>query len=93
MELFIILILSIYCWALRRDLNKKHVEFVQAVDKFIETKVDKEQLEKTAHQLIDELNVTKKELSEERDRNNTVISQKKSSEVRLGQITEHIVPF
>jgi len=29
----------------------------------------------------------------ERERNNLVVSQKKSSETRLGQTTEHLVPF
>lgn len=32
-------------------------------------------------------------LDEEKLRNDVVISQKKSSETRLGQVTEHIVPF
>lgn len=32
-------------------------------------------------------------MEQERARNNAVISQKKSSEVRLGQVTENIVPF
>lgn len=33
------------------------------------------------------------ELGEERDKNRTLLSQKKSSETRLGQISEHLVPF
>lgn len=33
------------------------------------------------------------ELELEREKNQVVISQKKSSETRLGQITEHLVPF
>jgi predicted Holliday junction resolvase-like endonuclease len=33
------------------------------------------------------------ELGEEREKNRALLSQKKSSETRLGQISEHIVPF
>ena len=33
------------------------------------------------------------QLGEERDRNRNLLSQKKSSETRLGQISENIVPF
>lgn len=33
------------------------------------------------------------ELGQEREKNRTLLSQKKSSETRLGQISEHLVPF
>jgi predicted Holliday junction resolvase-like endonuclease len=33
------------------------------------------------------------ELGEEREKNRALLSQKKSSETRLGQISEHLVPF
>lgn len=34
-----------------------------------------------------------REIEEEKEKNKVVISQKKSSETRLGQMTEHLVPF
>lgn len=39
------------------------------------------------------LRKTLADLELEREKNQVVISQKKSSETRLGQITEHLVPF
>ena len=54
----------------------------------------------TNSKLTDELKDAQKtlidiqdDLGNERDKNRTLLSQKKSSETRLGQITEHIVPF
>lgn len=40
-----------------------------------------------------ELLDTQDELGREREKNKNLLSQKKSSETRLGQISEHLVPF
>lgn len=40
-----------------------------------------------------DLAMTRKALELEMEKNKTVVSQKKSSETRLGQISEHLVPF
>lgn len=40
-----------------------------------------------------ELLDTQDELGKEREKNKNLLSQKKSSETRLGQISEHLVPF
>jgi len=42
-----------------------------------------------AKELLD----TQDELGKEREKNKNLLSQKKSSETRLGQISEHLVPF
>jgi len=40
-----------------------------------------------------EVDNLKKLLEEEQVKNSTVISQKKSSEIRIGQVAEHLIPF
>lgn len=47
------------------------------------------QLKEANKQIID----TQEELGLEREKNRELLSQKKSSETRLGQISEHVVPF
>lgn len=44
-------------------------------------------------ELDTKLGQTLSQLELEREKNQVIISQKKSSETRLGQITEHLVPF
>lgn len=46
-----------------------------------------------AHDFQKELLDTQDELGREREKNKNLLSQKKSSETRLGQISEHLVPF
>lgn len=48
---------------------------------------------KILKELQSELVNTQDELGSEREKNRTLLSQKKSSETRLGQISEHLVPF
>jgi predicted Holliday junction resolvase-like endonuclease len=44
-------------------------------------------------EIYSELVNTQDELGGEREKNRALLSQKKSSETRLGQISEHLVPF
>lgn len=61
--------------------------------RIIKTTVHNEQLKTELKDLQGTLLVTQEELGQEREKNRTLLSQKKSSETRLGQISEHLVPF
>lgn len=50
-------------------------------------------IEAMARDFQQELLNTQEELGKEREKNKNLLSQKKSSETRLGQISEHLVPF
>ena len=69
-------------WRLRRE-NKQ----------MLETQVYNQQLERTNRELQGDLLDAQDFLGQEREKNRTLLSQKKSSETRLGQISEHLVPF
>lgn len=69
-------------WRLRRE-NKS----------MIDTQVYNQQLERTNRELQGDLIDAQDFLGQEREKNRTLLSQKKSSETRLGQISEHLVPF
>ena len=69
-------------WRLRRD-NKN----------MLDTQVYNQQLELTNKELQSDLLEIQEFLGQEREKNRTLLSQKKSSETRLGQISEHLVPF
>ena len=62
-------------------------------DKITDLTVDNEQLAKGNKELQDDLLNTQDDLGQEREKNRTLLSQKKSSETRLGQISEHLIPF
>ena len=59
----------------------------------VDTKVLNAQLKDTNKELQSDLIDIQEELGLEREKNRTLLSQKKSSETRLGQISEHLVPF
>lgn len=59
----------------------------------INTKVLNEQLKHTNKELQSELLDAQDSVGGEREKNRMLLSQKKSSETRLGQISEHLVPF
>lgn len=59
----------------------------------IKSQVQNQQLEEQNKTLQEQLLELEDALGEEREKNRTLLSQKKSSETRLGQISEHIVPF
>jgi len=77
---------------------KKSVKEVQnhnaeRTDEVMDLTVDNEQLSKGNKELQADLFKAQDELGVEREKNRQLLSQKKSSETRLGQISEHIVPF
>lgn len=59
----------------------------------IDTKVQNTQLRDTNKALQGDVINLQEELGTEREKNRFLLSQKKSSETRLGQISEHLVPF
>jgi len=59
----------------------------------VNLKVSNEQINETNKDLTKELFDLQEELGNEREKNKSLLSQKKSSETRLGQIGEHLVPF
>lgn len=85
---------------LSKTLNKVEKErqdflnnYLKEQDALIQLRVDNEQLLKGTRELQEDLFKIHDELGFERERNKTLLSQKKSSETRLGQISEHLVPF
>lgn len=59
----------------------------------VNTQVYNKQLELANKELQSDLLDAQDFLGNEREKNRTLLSQKKSSETRLGQISEHLVPF
>jgi predicted Holliday junction resolvase-like endonuclease len=66
-----------------RKLNKKNLQLA------IKEHKDTEQLRDLSLEVVN----LQDELGGEREKNRALLSQKKSSETRLGQISEHLVPF
>lgn len=62
-------------------------------DMIISTSVKNKQLKSELKDLQEMLLIAQDELGQEREKNRNLLSQKKSSETRLGQISEHLVPF
>lgn len=61
--------------------------------KIVDVKVQYEKLQEDARDLMIDNRSLEEQLGEEREKNRTILSQKKSSETRLGQISEHLIPF
>lgn len=59
----------------------------------VNIKVNNENLSSQNKELMQDVLELEDTLGEEREKNRNLLSQKKSSETRLGQISEHIVPF
>ena len=59
----------------------------------VKHKVDKELLLKEAEDYQYQVLQSQELLGQEREKNKTLLSQKKSSVTRLGQISEHLIPF
>ena len=78
---------------LKNQLNEKHADYVKAIDNVMELRVENEQLKKSTKEMQEEILNIQEEVGEEREKNKEILSQKKSSETRLGQISEHLVPF
>ena len=81
--------LSVVCLALLLELRRARTKGENNLD----INVMNEQLKNTNRQLQADVLEQHELLGQERDKNRTLLSQKKSSETRLGQISEHLVPF
>lgn len=68
-------------------LHRNHKDALREKDLQIEEK------SKELYVQTDELFRTQAQLGDEREKNKKLLSQKKSSETRLGQISEHLIPF
>jgi predicted Holliday junction resolvase-like endonuclease len=73
-----------------RKLQKKQIEID---NKILSMSVENQKYKDSARELQLDIVNLQEELGEEREKNRVLLSQKKSSETRLGQISEHIVPF
>lgn len=62
-------------------------------DKIVDVKVINEQLNEQNRDLLLNQRELEDELGSEREKNRTLVSQKKSSETRLGQISEQLIPI
>jgi predicted Holliday junction resolvase-like endonuclease len=76
-----------------QELNKAKEDLKLANNKVIFQEYENDSLVDSANKLIEEVNKLNKELEQERLNNNTVLSQKKGSEVKLGNMAENFVPF
>ncbi len=77
----------------KKTVQEVRTENANNTDKITNLTVSNEQLQKGNRELQDDLFKIQDELGLEREKNRQLLSQKKSSETRLGQISEHIVPF
>ena len=78
----LVVLLGIELYRSRRDKNK-----------LFSTSLENAQLQKDTKEFQKTVIELQEELGKEREKNRTLLSQKKSSETRLGQISEHLVPF
>jgi predicted Holliday junction resolvase-like endonuclease len=78
---------------LLQELNRTKEELRTTSSHLTAQQVENSSIFDSANQLIDEVNRLKIELQVEKDNNMKILSQKKSSEVRLGGIGESLVPF
>lgn len=78
----LLIVAAVEIWRLRRT-NREIVGVT----------VYNQQLENSNRELQKDLFDAQEWLGQEREKNRVLLSQKKSSETRLGQISEHLVPF
>ncbi len=86
---YIIIILVGLCVGLGIELYRAK----KASNNELNTSVENETLKTSLKSHVSQLIRVQEELGQEREKNRTLLSQKKSSETRLGQISEHLVPF
>lgn len=67
----------------KKDVTSKHLSSYS----------EKESMTQELREALEKINEIEGSLGDEREKNRVLISQKKSSETRLGQISEHLVPF
>ena len=85
--LFVFLIGVVFVLLLERNKLKTYEKEI------VDSKVSNKELTQALRELMLEHRNVEDELGKEREKNRTLLSQKKSSETRLGQIGEHLVPF
>ncbi len=61
--------------------------------KIFNLSLENAQLKETTRDFATAVNQLQEEVGQEREKNRSLLSQKKSSETRLGQISEHLIPF
>jgi len=76
----------VYLYLDRQRLKRIEMESLQ-------TKLINAQFNEQLKDYLLDLRNLEEELGQEREKNRSLLSQKKSSETRLGQISEHLVPF
>ena len=74
-------------------LYRENKKLTKTTSTEVSTQVQNTQLRDTNRHLQSDLLEIQDQLGMEREKNRTLLSQKKSSETRLGQISEHLVPF
>jgi len=75
------------------DVKKKNEQLFSLMDRITTLEVDKDSLNVLNKTLVNENQELNERLVIEVERNRVLLSQKKSSEVRVGMISEHLVPF
>jgi len=95
-----ILLLIYNNYTLKKEMTNIKVERAEILGKYIDEqdhlmqlRVDNEQLLKGNRELQEDLFKTQEDLGLEREKSRSILSMKKSSETRLGNITENLVPI
>lgn len=65
----------------------------QAQKRVFNLSLENSQLKDVSKELQNNVLFLQEEVGQEREKNRSLLSQKKSSETRLGQISEHLIPF
>ena len=86
--------------ALQKDLDLKQSRITgiekdkaEISDKHLSSYSEKESMTQELREALVKVNDLEEGLGDEREKNRVLLSQKKSSETRLGQISEHLIPF
>lgn len=92
--------LGVLSWHTIKDnakLEEKSEQLQKAVEslnqQLLTQEFENKSIVSSANEIIDEYNALKEQLDKEKTQNSVILSQKKSSEVRLGNLFEHITPF
>lgn len=92
---FVTFLLSIPVVSLVGYVVYQHMELrrlKKSTTEVVNTRVVNEQLNEQNRELLINQRDLEDQLGEEREKNRTIVSQKKSSETRLGQISEQLIP-
>lgn len=88
MDVIVVILLGV-CAVLGFELYRAK----RSEKRVLDTAVENKQLEQTTREMQTAIIDLQEDLGMEREKNRQLLSQKKSSETRLGQISEHLVPF